>query len=254
MAQTSPRLRVHFAPIGFEVVRVADPIISMRADVALLLTVSETDRARAYLTRIRQILHDADVDTQVVACDVTDSAAVIDEIGSIVTAAPRHDYFFNASTGAKTAAIAGIVAGMLWPVQPYHVPVDYEREPVHLPRDHPVKGPPTFIPTFQVPLLERSAVVALNFLVNQRGPIPKSQFIKELRSVGVLTARKGSKVTPQAFQAQANSILRKLEQWGFVELRGHGSSFRIHPTEKGRAGARMFRHILSSRTPPTALL
>lgn len=242
------------APIGFEVVRVADPIISMRADVALLFTVSETDKAQHYLAKIRGILKDADIESHVVACDVTEPAVVLDEIGAIVSGAPRHEYFFNASTGAKTACIAGILAGMLWPVQPYHVPVDYEKDPVHLPRDHPVKGPATFIPTFHVPPLERNAVKALDVMARHVDPIPKALLIKELKAVGVLAPRQGEKVTPQAFQAQANGILHRLEQWGFVEISGRGSQFRIQTTEKGRAGARMFRHVLVRRTPPSLLL
>lgn len=242
------------APIGYEVVRVTDPIISLRADAALLFTVSETDRAREYLKKIRAILADADIESQVIACDVTDPATVLDQIGSIVAGAPRHEYFFNASTGAKTACIAGILAGMLWPVQPYHVPVDYDKPVVHLPRDHPVKGPPSFIPTFQVPPLEQNAVKALDLLARQAGPIAKSFLIKELRMQGVLAPRRGEKVTPQAFQAQANTVLHRLEEWGFVDLRGRGNQFRIHVTDKGHAGARMFKHMLSKPTPPSLLL
>jgi hypothetical protein len=242
------------APIGYEVVRVTDPIISLRADAALLFTVSETDRAQEYLKKIRAILSDADIESQVIPCDVTDTAAVLDQIGAIVSSASRHEYFFNASTGAKTACIAGILAGMLWPVQPYHVPVDYTKDFVHLPRDQPVKGPPSFIPTFRVQPLEPNAIMALDLAAKQNAPVAKAFLIRELRRLGVLAPRKGEKVTPQAFQAQANGILHRLEQWGFVELRGRGSQFRIHVTDKGKAGARMFKHVLDKPTPPSILL
>ena len=242
------------APVGFEVVRVTDPMIGLRADVAILFTVSVNDKAKEYLAKIRTILKDADIDSHVVECDVTDTAVVLDEIGSIVLGAPHHDFFFNASTGAKTACIAGILAGMLWPVQPYHVPVDYEAAHVHLPRDQPVTGPPNFIPTFRVVPLDGDAVTALDFLAGRGGDVAKFDLIKELKVKGILSPRKGTGVTPQALQAQANRILHRLEDWGFVELQGHGAKFRIRTTDKGKAGARMFQHVLKKPTPPSLLL
>src|SRR5690348_12222176 len=101
MKPASPRLRAHFAPLGFEVVRVVEPMKTLKADVAILLTLSRTDRARFCLEKIEELLGQQKISTHVVECDIWDTSSVVNEVGAIVTASPSHDFLFNASTGPK---------------------------------------------------------------------------------------------------------------------------------------------------------
>jgi len=147
------RLRVHIAAVGFQIRRVVEPARDLRADAMVLLTHSPTDRLRYELEKIKEHLESSTprIRTHVVACDIWDPAAVVDEIGAIVSAAPQHEYFFNVSSGAKTACIAGTIAGMFWDVKPYYVAVDYDGKTAFGEEDYPVRGSPQFVPTFGIP-------------------------------------------------------------------------------------------------------
>lgn len=243
-------LRVHFAAVGFEVLRLTDPLKTLRAEAVVLLTKGRDDKAAKYLAAVEKKLDAEGLPYVVVECNIWSLADVVDVVAGIVEASPDHQYFFNVSTGSTPAHLAGAIAGMLWKVKPYYVPVDYDTEVGRL-KDHPVSGPPEFVPTFRVPRLERSHLVALEFLTKQAKPIPKALLLEHLKEAGVVKPRlrKKEKVTSQAFQAQVDSILNQLSKWAFVKRDGSGKQLRISVTEKGRAGNHMFRHALEHREP-----
>jgi Domain of unknown function (DUF6293)/DUF6293 C-terminal winged helix domain len=243
-------LRIHLAPIGFEeVLRIVAPMIRLRADAVILLTYSQTGRERFSLEKVVQQLKDARIPTKIVECDILDTSQVVNQIGAVVTAAPQHEYFYNVSTGPRTASVAGVIAGMFWQVRPYFVSVDDQAKPVHFERDFPVTGDPRFIPTFQVSLLDQSAVVVLEHLAGSQEPVSKRQILVELKEKGIVGPRQKAKVSPQALYGQLDAILRKLESWGFVELKGRGKSMRIAITDKGIEGRKMFFHVLNPQKP-----
>ncbi len=49
-------LRIHIAPIGFEVKRVTDPIVSERADKVYLITQLKNDKATEHINEIKNVL------------------------------------------------------------------------------------------------------------------------------------------------------------------------------------------------------
>lgn len=250
---TSVRLRVHFAPMGFEVQRVVCPARTLRADAMILLTQSRTDKAGPALERVVQRLRADHIRHQVLQCNIWDPPSVVDAVGGIVAATPHHDFFFNVSTGAKTACIGGTIASMFWPVRPYYQPVAYGDGPAAADGDPPVEGMPVFIPTFETPSLERGPVETLKFLIEQPGPVSKRELMVHMRETDTIHPRTKPKVSPQALHAQADVVLRRLVDWGFVEIAGRGRRMRIGPTEMGRGGARMFRHVTQPRPAPAIL-
>lgn len=248
------RLRVHFAPMGFEVERVVTPATELRADVVILLTLSRTDNARSSLERTIRRLDAARIRNHVVDCDIWDPPSVVNEVGGIVTAAPQHEYFFNVSTGAKTACIGGTIAAMFWPVYPYYQAVDYNAKPVGGKDDYPAKGPVSFVPTFETPMLDGATVGTLTFVVNAKQAISKRELMAYMRESNAIRPRSTARITPQALHAQADVILRRLDSWGFLEIKGRGRRMLIGATEMGRGGSRMFHHLLSPHACPSVLL
>lgn len=246
------RLRVHFVPVGFEVDRAVEPLKALRADAAILITFSRTDRVSASLKAIVERLEKSRIPSHVVECNVWDVAVVATEVGSIVAGARHHEYFFNVSTGPKTACIAGTIAGMFWPIKLYYAPVDYSAKTRLNKQDYPFRPPVSFIPTFETPPLDRTVVTTLEHIV-EAGPISKGALISRLKSLGAIGPRQRPSVTPQALHAQTDAILRRLDSWGFVEIEGRGKAMRVRATEMGRAGAKMFHHVLYPRPPPELL-
>jgi hypothetical protein len=142
---------------------------------------------------------------------------------------------------------------MFWPIRPYYQPVAYVDSSVVSKVDAPVVGSPFFIPTFEAPSLDAGSVDTLRYLVAQSGPVSKRQLMVHMRQVETIYPRSKPEVSPQAFHAQTNVILRRLKTWGFVETDGHGKQLRILATEMGRGGARMFRHVVEPRSAPLIL-
>jgi len=244
---------VHFAPVGYEVTRVVSPLSVLRADAVILITTSTTGKPGHYHSKVIEALDASSIPHETRTCNFWDVGIVVDEVGAMMAAAPQHEYFYNVSTGSKSCAIAGTISAQFWPLRTYYVPVDYERVTGIIEDDHPVKGPPLFMPTFSVPSLDHASVLALNFLAQQSAPVSKRFLIDDLRARQVIGPRKGKSITPQALQAQVDGILRRLESWGFIETKGRGLSLRIGVTEKGISGNKMFNHLLNPREAPAIL-
>lgn len=253
MTSGTVRLRVHFAPIGREVIRVIKPMTILKADVAILITLSKTDQSGLSALTIRDELKKHHIRTMVIECNTLDSSEIVNEIGSIVSAYRHHEYMYNVSTGTRAGSIAGIIAGMFWRVRPYHIEVDELSKPVHGEGDFPTLGSPQFIPTFQIPQPDQAAIEALEFIASSKEPLSKRSLMAQLKTTGKVGPRQSRSVTPQALYGQLDSILYKLESWGFVDINGHGKSARVSITETGIEGRKMFFHMLNPR-PPVPML
>ena len=247
------RLRVHFAPLGFQVQRIVEPMKMVRADVGIILTYSQTDRAQHLLPKVISDLEESNIRTETLRCNIWDTSEVVNEIGAVVTSARQHEYFFNLSTGTRNASIAGVMAGMFWQVTPYFMPINDQGKPIDSEQDFPVSGSPNFVPTFEVPILEKQALMALEFLVSRSGPFWKREVLSFLKEKGVIAPRLKQSVSDQALQGQLDSILNKLTSWGFIELSGRGKKLKIGITPKGIEGRKMFFHVLNPRAPLTIL-
>lgn len=243
------RLRVHLAPVGSEVLRVVEPMKALHADVALLMTLSRTDRSRFITEKIKSDLEKNHIHAQVIECNILDTSEVVNEVGSIVSSSPGHEYFFNVSTGARTASIGGVIAGMFWRVRPYYVAVNDQAKPVHGEGDFPTSGLPQFIPTFEIPPLDKTAIAALEYMAGKNEPISKRMLMDYLKDKGIVGPRQKEEVSEQALYGQLDSILRKLDTWGFVDLIGRGKLMRIKVTDRGVEGRKMFFHMSNPRKP-----
>ena len=254
MVQSPVRLRVHFAALGPQVQRITEPMKMLRADVGILFTFSTTDRSQLFLPNVVEALESSHISVKTVTCNISETSEVVNEIGGIVTAAPRHEYFFNVSTGPINASIAGTIAGMFWKVRPYFIDVDEYKKPIHSEQDFPIIGLPKFIPTFEVPVLEKQSFYALEFLVSKGRSCHKREVLSYLEENGVIGTKAGKSDSDQALQGQLNSIIYRLLTWGFVELNDHGKRLKITVTEKGIEGRKMFFHILHPSEPPDILI
>jgi Domain of unknown function (DUF6293)/DUF6293 C-terminal winged helix domain len=247
------RLRVHIAPVGKEVLRVVEPMRVLYADVALVMTPSSTGPSSLIPEKIKRQLEAKDIPTQIVECNVQDTSEVVNAIGSIVSLYPRHEYFLNASTGPRAASIGGVIAAMFWSVRPYHVDVNEQAKPVNGEGDYPIRGPPRFIPTFEIPPLDKAAVSALEYVAGTSQPVSKGMLIGHLKQKGIVGPRQQVNVSDQALYGQLDTILHRLDTWGFVDLTGRGKETRIKVTDRGIEGRKMFFHMLNPRGPISIL-
>jgi hypothetical protein len=229
-------------------------MVAMHADVAILLT-RGTDRPRAIdtLREVGRLLKKHRIKMEPVICDLWETNGVVNTIGGIVSAAPAHTYFFNASVGPKPACIAGVVSASFWPVQAYYVAADYDTPPVRWEHDHRVKGQPRFFTALSAEGPDEGSMAVMTYLVGRGQAARKKEVIQSMENQGLIGSRSNRAASPQALHGQLDTILWRLERWGFVRLDGHGKSLRISLTEHGKGGYVMFHHRTYHREAPKVL-
>lgn len=234
-------LRIHIAGQGFEVRRIVDPALAMRADRVYLLTDAPKAKLKPYHDRVLKRLKAASVETLVRVCEVWDPNAVVGEIGEIAEAERGNHLYVNLGTGPKTCAIAGSLAAMLWGLEAYYPKVDYEAGPDDpaVPDDRPVTGT-TFVPTFRLDPPGGDVLAVLELLGEKQGrPARKKEVVERLRERRFLKA----KASAQGDQNVADRVLKRALEWGFLDSEGEGRRRRLRLNDRGEAGRKMFGHL-----------
>lgn len=234
-------LRVHIAGLGYEVRRIVDPALQMRADRVYLLTNPPDAKLRPYHDRVLARLREAGVETVVRDCAVWDPNAVVGEMGRIAEGERGNKVLLNLGTGPTTCAIAATLAAMLWTLDAYYPRLDYRADQAtfELPDDYPVREI-TFIPTFHLDPPGPDVLAVLELLDEKRGrPARKKEVVERLRERGFL--KPGS--SAQSEQNVADRVLKRALDWGFLDAEGEGRRRRLRLNERGEAGRKMFGHL-----------
>src|SRR5579864_218680 len=102
------KLRVHIAPVGFEVDRIVLPAKEMKADKIWLLIHNNPaqDKAKAYVENIKNELKKAKIHFEIANLDRLDLFMVLKSVKEIVEKEKSNDIYINVSSGSKIQAIA----------------------------------------------------------------------------------------------------------------------------------------------------
>jgi hypothetical protein len=120
-------LRVHVAPVGFEIDRIVLPAIKMRADRVWLITNNEphADKGDKFVKSIQSKLKDARIDCLQAQADRIDLFDILRALRTIVLKEKGNSILVNVSVGSKIQAIASMMACMMFKdiamIKPYYV-------------------------------------------------------------------------------------------------------------------------------------
>jgi uncharacterized protein DUF6293 len=121
-------LRVHVAPVGFEIDRIVLPAIKMRADRVWLITNNEphADKGDKFVKSILSKLKDARIDCLQAQADRIDLFDILRALRTIVLKEKGNSILVNVSVGSKIQAIASMMACMMFKdiamiIKPYYV-------------------------------------------------------------------------------------------------------------------------------------
>jgi hypothetical protein len=120
--------------------------------------------------------------------------------------------------------------------------VDYNVEPatLALKDDWPLKET-LLVPTFHLEPPGGDVLALLELLSEKKGrPARKKELVERLRERKHLgeTAR-----SAQAEQNVADRVLKRAQEWGFVDSEGEGRKRRLRLNARGEAGRKMFAHL-----------
>lgn len=193
-------LRVHICVVGFEIDRISEAAIKMKADKVYLISQKEEDQGREFLEENLRLLKEKNIQVVVeFAESVHDLSALLSIIKKIIREEDKDNYIFvNISSGSTLSTIAGTISSMMFKnrkVTPYYVkperyPDSTNDEEIkdlltklnlkRLPQSVGVKDIQE-IPTFPIRLPEKELIVVLEYLQdskNEKKQVTKKDLIE----------------------------------------------------------------------------
>lgn len=238
-------LRVHIAPVGFQFRRITEPLISMQADKAYLVSYGREDDAANFFKQIVKHLEDnyEHIKVEQVFLDIWDLYACIGKFHEIISSEKGNHMYVNVSTGTKITAIAGMLACMLWGATPYYARVSYPstKESDTLQTEH--VSEPDILPTYDINKPKAEFMLVLSLIKQAGGRIRKADLIQKLEELGIIRPRDESKkeFTESAKHSQLRAILRPMEtEWNYVRVESSGRRSEVFMTDQGDAALRIF--------------
>jgi hypothetical protein len=233
------KLRIHIAPIGFEIDRVVEPLIRLKADKIWLILEDniETSNANYHHKKIKERLEELKIDFEERRCDIRSLFDLLNNFRIIIEQEQNHHIFINVSTGNKIEAIAGMMASMIFNndssnITPYYiVPENYEK---------PKKGQQITsgyksviqLPNYKIERPKETLIFALK-IIQDNNLVSKKSLIEKFITHDLIVIDK-SDHTESAKHSQLNKkFLEPLSQRGLIEIQGKGKSARIKITGDG---------------------
>ena len=246
----SANLRIHIAPVGFEVRRVTQPLIEMQADKVYLVTYEKNDNAEDYFAAIKaELSHNyKQIQIEEIFLHVWDLYTCIERFRKIILDEKGNHVYVNVSTGTKITAIAGMLSCMLWNAVPYYTHISYsDGIPMSSPSEHIQDS--NMLPIYDIikPRLKFMQVVEL--LQSAGGTMRKSEIISKLEEKEILrkTGVDGSKLSGPAKHSQLRALLKPMEEdWKFIRVSTSGRRSEVTITEQGENALRIFGCIDNS--------
>ncbi|TBR09335.1 MAG: hypothetical protein EPO62_05155 [Candidatus Nitrosotenuis sp.] len=240
----SANLRVHIAPVGYEIFRVTEPLIRMQADKVYLITYERDDNASTYYSRIKKELSQKykHIKVEEVFIDIWDLYDCIKKFREIILSEKGNHMYVNVSTGTKITAIAGMLSSMLWNATPYYAPVRYpETKHMELPTEQVLDS--EILPTYGIRKPNKEEMLVLSLLDEAGGKMRKSHIIEKLEDGEIIKIKDESvtRLTDAAKHSQLRAILDPMEKiWNFVTIESSGRRSEVSITEKGQTALKIF--------------
>ena len=120
------KLRVHIAPVGFEIDRVVIPAIKMKADKVYLLRHNDysEDKSGPYLDKIVKKLEKVNIKTKTIGVNRYRLFGIIKVVKEIIQNECDNDVYLNVASGSKIHAVGCMMACMIFDdrsnIHPYY--------------------------------------------------------------------------------------------------------------------------------------
>lgn len=241
----STNLRVHIAPVGYEFLRVTEPLIRMQADKVYLVTYQADDNAAKFYSQIKKELAQKykHIKVEEIFVDIWNLDDCIEKFREIILQEKGNHVYINVSTGTKITAIAGMISSMLWNiVTPYYAPVRYPTtKHMDLPTEQVLDS--EILPVYDIMKPTKNEMLILSLLNTDGGKMRKSHLIEKLEAEKIIKIRDEhiTHLSDAAKHSQLRSILDHMEKtWKFVTVESSGRRSEVSITEQGQTALRIF--------------
>ena len=238
------KLRIHIAPVGFDVDRITLPLIEMRADKVYLL-IQEPDGAGAklYVKEIIKILKKSNIrDIKECPIQIFDIYKTLNEIRKIIEREKNNSIFINVSTGSKICSMAGLMASIICKedsnfIKTYYViPTSYHYGGNPSKKLNPqTKGMKSILslPTYRAHLPNKKLIEVLNFIYTKQ-EVTKKQIVSFLYPETMARDFDRKELSKIYMKVNRKYINELVGEWNFIKVEGMGKSSLIRLTQNGQ--------------------
>ena len=236
------RLRVHIAPVGFEIDRIVIPAKKMRADKVWLIghnNLSE-DKARPFLEKVRTTLEKKDIVVKEIIADRYRLFDIVRTVKEIIIEEQEHDIYLNVASGSKIHAVGMMMATMIFDdrtnLHPFYAQAkDYHHTKVSQPQTTGIEEIHD-LPTYRIHTPQRKHLEALKILVDHDGKMKKKEMaeIAEDEKIIVISAQPNNHSQARFASLDKNIIAPLENEWGYIRTEKVGRNRWIHLTDEGR--------------------
>ena len=236
------KLRVHIAPVGFEIDRIIIPATNMRADKVWLIGHSNLsqDKARPFLEKVRKTLEKKNIEVKEVTADRYRLFDIVRTIKEIISEEKNNDIYLNVASGSKIHAVGMMMATMIFDdrsnLHPFYAQAkEYHYTKISEPH---TTGIETIhdLPTYRIHTPSKKHLDALKILVDNDGKMKKKEMaeIAEEQKIIIINAEP-SNHSQARFASLDKNIISPLEHdWGYITTEKVGRNRWIHLTDEGR--------------------
>jgi hypothetical protein len=232
-------LRVHIAPVGFEVDRIVLPAIRKKADRVWLITDKpshEEDKGSPYVEAIEKKLNASNIDCQQASADRTDLFDTLRALRTIIFREKGNHILVNVSVGSKIQAIASMMACMMFKdmatIKPYYVVPEKYTNLLEEKKNQETEGMKDIItlPEYKIEIPNEKLIECMHMISQHKGnKITKRELRdlvlnKNLIQVGTKdTQDKEERSDQAAYMALNKNLIEPLMDWKFISVEKIGS-------------------------------
>lgn len=252
-------LRIHVAPVGFEIDRVVIPAERRKADVVWLMVSDNNDLAQDFFDKIKERLAKHNISVKTKVHNRMDLFDIIRAAREIIQDEESNTVFVNLSSGSKIQAVGCMMACMMFSnrdnIHPYYAdPETYYERPKRTPLSHGVRDI-IDLPHYEIRIPDDHLVETMVMIRDEpSGRIKKATLVYKLVEAGIIHVtdtsfmgddsknRRRSPVPPGALASLNNRILRHLQRWKFIHIEKVGRSQWISLTDAGLNATRFLQN------------
>ncbi len=232
-------LRIHIAPVGYEVDRIVLSAKEKKADRVYLLVHENpsADKAVSFYDQISKELEKLNIEVIRQYHDRLDLFKIIKSIKEIIDKEKGNIIYVNLAAGSKIQAIAGMMACMMFNdnqnVHPFYVEAQNYTRFSGKPISTGIKEIQT-MPTYEIKKPQPKHIAALKIIKENGGRISKKE-MAELAKKEKLIIVNAENPNQATFASLDKNIIDVLEnQWHFVRVEKIGRTRWINITKDGK--------------------
>lgn len=238
-------LRIHVAPVGFEIDRIVLSAKQRKADRVYLMVHQNPseDKGRHFIESIQTQLKKSKIEVVIETHDRLNLFEIIKSIKQIIKKEEGNNIYVNLASGSKIQAIAGMMACMMFNEQKNVFPFYVEAEKYHSFENKQISSgikDLIDIPSYEIQKPEPKHIRALKIINDEGGRLTKKKMaeLADNDKLIIVNAEQENYSQARFASLDKNIIQPLLSHWKFIEEEKIGRTRWIKITQEGQNAAK----------------